>query len=155
MGSMVTIDGRLIDDPVVEYPPNGKPVVNMRIAVEREQADAETGETITDFYAISTSSEFLVRAAKEGRLSSGDWVVVYGSGEFRRQDIGDQVVEQFQINAREIVSQSAPTQFSGDVYSGGTSKDSSRRLVRSCPPSSIKVDAEFVDPFAGLEDTDE
>lgn len=155
MSSMIVIDGRLASEPEVKFTPTGKSLPTLRVAVNRGRKDTRTGEWITDFYDITTSSEFLVREAKEGRLSNGDWIVVYGSGEFRRKDIGDQVVEHFQINARETVSQSAPTQFSGDVDSGSTSKDSSGKRVWSCPPSSIKVDAEFVDPFAGLEDTDE
>lgn len=82
MLNKITIMGRLCADPDLRRTPNGIPVCNARIAVERNYADP-SGEKVTDFFDIVAwrgTAEFLYnyfekgrKVVLDGRLQTRSW----------------------------------------------------------------------------------
>lgn len=77
--------GRLGRDPELRYTPNGKAVVNMRLAVNRRARATDTGETLeeTDWFTVNAwdklaeiCAQYLSKGSKvyvEGRLQTRSW----------------------------------------------------------------------------------
>ncbi len=70
----VTLVGRLVADPEMKYTPQGVPVAQMRIAVNRFTKN-EQGEYESDFFNLTAwrrTAEFAANYLKKGRLISVD-----------------------------------------------------------------------------------
>lgn len=83
MLNRITLMGRLVADPEMRTTPSGAAVTTMRLAVDRDFKNKQTGEKTTDFIDIvawRSSAEFVSRyfakgrmAVVEGRLQLRDW----------------------------------------------------------------------------------
>ena len=92
----VVLVGRLVADPEMKYTPQGVPVTQMRIAVNRVTKN-EQGEYESDFFNVTAwrrTAEFAANYLKKGRLISVD-------GRLKTRSWVDQATQQ-KRNAVEI-----------------------------------------------------
>jgi len=100
MINRIVLVGRLTADPELRYTPNGVPVVNFRIAVDRSFTNA-TGERETDFINIVAwrqRAEFAANylgkgrlVAIDGRLQIRQWTTQDGQKRSTAEVVADEV----------------------------------------------------------------
>ena len=83
MLNKIFLQGRLVADPEMRHTPSGVAVTTLRLAVDRDFKDRETGEKKADFVNVvawRATAEFVSRyftkgrmAIVEGRLQMRDW----------------------------------------------------------------------------------
>lgn len=69
--NVVMVIGRLTRDPELKYTPNGVPVANFSVAVDRDVPKNEDGERPTDFFRVTAwrqSAEFVANYVSKGQL---------------------------------------------------------------------------------------
>lgn len=69
----IVLIGRLVRDPELKHTGNGIPVCTFRIAVDRDQADKETGRREADFVDIvtwRTTAKFAAKYFHKGSLAA-------------------------------------------------------------------------------------
>ena len=97
----ITIMGRLVADPELRTTPQGVTVATMRLAVDRDFKNKQTGERETDFINVVAwrqTAEFVSRfftkgrmAVVEGRLQIRDWTDREGNKRRSAEVIADNV----------------------------------------------------------------
>ena len=68
----ITIMGRLVADPELRTTPTGTPVATIRLAVDRDFKNKQTGERETDFISVVAwrqTAEFVSRYFAKGRMA--------------------------------------------------------------------------------------
>lgn len=71
----ITIMGRLVADPELRTTPQGVPVASLRLAVDRDFRNKQTGERETDFINVVAwrgTAEFISRNFAKGRMATVD-----------------------------------------------------------------------------------
>jgi single-strand DNA-binding protein len=72
MLNKIFLQGRLVADPELRQTANGVPVATLRLAVDRDTKNKETGERATDFINVvawRSSAEFVSRYFSKGRMA--------------------------------------------------------------------------------------
>jgi single-strand DNA-binding protein len=72
MLNKIFLQGRLVADPELRQTANGVPVATLRLAVDRDTRNKETGERATDFINVVAwrgSAEFVSRYFSKGRMA--------------------------------------------------------------------------------------
>ena len=97
----ITIMGRLVADPELRTTPQGVTVATMRLAVDRDFKNKQTGERETDFINVVAwrqTAEFVSRfftkgrmAVVEGRLQIRDWTDKEGNKRTTAEVVADNV----------------------------------------------------------------
>ena len=97
----ITIMGRLVADPELRTTPQGVTVATMRLAVDRDFKNKQTGERETDFINVVAwrqTAEFVSRfftkgrmAVVEGRLQIRDWKDRDGNNRRSAEVVADNV----------------------------------------------------------------
>lgn len=97
----ITIMGRLVADPELRTTPQGVTVATMRLAVDRDFKNKQTGERETDFINVVAwrqTAEFVSRfftkgrmAVVEGRLQMRDWTDKDGNRRTSAEVVADNV----------------------------------------------------------------
>lgn len=97
----ITIMGRLVADPELRTTPQGVTVATMRLAVDRDFKNKQTGERETDFINVVAwrqTAEFVSRfftkgrmAVVEGRLQIRDWTDKEGNKRRSAEVVADNV----------------------------------------------------------------
>ena len=97
----ITIMGRLVADPELRTTPQGVTVATMRLAVDRDFKNKQTGERETDFINVVAwrqTAEFVSRyftkgrmAVVEGRLQMRDWTDKEGNKRTTAEVVADNV----------------------------------------------------------------
>ena len=80
----VTLIGNLTDDPELRYTPNGVPVANMRVAVNRRVRNSQTGDwddRLDGYFTVNVWRDHAENAAES--LHKGTRVIVVGRLEQR------------------------------------------------------------------------
>lgn len=81
MLNKIFLQGRLVADPEMRHTPSGVAVASLRLAVDRDFKDKETGEKKADFINVvawRSTAEFVSRYFTKGRMAS--WKAVSRSG---------------------------------------------------------------------------
>ena len=97
----ITIMGRLVADPELRTTPQGVTVATMRLAVDRDFKNKQTGERETDFINVVAwrqTAEFVSRfftkgrmAVVEGRLQMRDWTDKDGNRRTSAEVVADNI----------------------------------------------------------------
>ena len=92
MLNKIFLQGRLVADPEMRHTPSGVAVATLRLAVDRDFKDRETGEKKADFINVvawRNTAEFVSRyfnkgrmAIVEGRLQMRDWTDKDGNKQY-------------------------------------------------------------------------
>lgn len=72
MLNKIFLQGRLVADPEMRHTPSGVAVVSLRLAVDRDFKDKETGEKKADFINVvawRSTAEFVSRFFSKGRMA--------------------------------------------------------------------------------------
>ena len=72
MLNKIFLQGRLVADPEMRHTPSGVAVASLRLAVDRDFKDRETGEKKADFINVVTwrqTAEFVSRYFSKGRMA--------------------------------------------------------------------------------------
>ena len=101
MLNRIIIMGRLVADPELRTTPTGTPVATVRLAVDRDFKNKQTGERETDFINVVAwrqTAEFISRyftkgrmAVVEGRLQMRDWTDKDGNKRTSAEVVADNV----------------------------------------------------------------
>ena len=101
MLNKIFLQGRLVADPEMRHTPSGVAVTTLRLAVDRDFKDRETGEKKADFINVvawRNSAEFVARyftkgrmAIVEGRLQMRDWTDKDGNKRTTAEVVADNV----------------------------------------------------------------
>lgn len=148
MLNKIFLQGRLVADPEMRHTPSGVPVTSIRLAVDRDFKDKETGEKKADFINVvawRATAEFVSRyfskgrmAVVEGRLQIRDYTDRDGNKRTAAEVVADNV----------YFGDSKPGGTGGGYESGGyTPMGSSGAPAPYAPPSGG-------DQFAELDEDD-
>ena len=101
MLNKIFLQGRLVADPEMRHTPSGVAVTSLRLAVDRDFKDRETGEKKADFINVvawRATAEFVSRyftkgrmAVVEGRLQIRDWTDKDGGKRRSAEVVADNV----------------------------------------------------------------
>ena len=101
MLNKIFLQGRLVADPEMRHTPSGVAVATLRLAVDRDFKDRETGEKKADFVNVvawRATAEFVSRyftkgrmAIVEGRLQMRDWTDKDGNKRTTAEVVADNV----------------------------------------------------------------
>ena len=101
MLNKIFLQGRLVADPEMRHTPSGVAVASLRLAVDRDFKDKETGEKKADFINVvawRATAEFVSRyftkgrmAVVEGRLQIRDWTDKDGGKRRSAEVVADNV----------------------------------------------------------------
>ena len=101
MLNKIFLQGRLVADPEMRHTPSGVAVATLRLAVDRDFKDKNTGERATDWIDVVAwrqTAEFVSRyftkgrmAVVEGRLQIRDWTDKEGGKRRSAEVVADQV----------------------------------------------------------------
>ena len=101
MLNKIFLQGRLVADPEMRHTPSGVAVTSLRLAVDRDFKDRETGEKKADFINVvawRATAEFVSRyftkgrmAVVEGRLQMRDWTDKEGNKRRSAEVVADNV----------------------------------------------------------------
>lgn len=101
MLNKIFLQGRLVAAPEMRHTPSGVAVATLRLAVDRDFKDRETGEKKADFINVvawRATAEFVSRyftkgrmAIVEGRLQMRDWTDKDGNKRTTAEVVADQV----------------------------------------------------------------
>ena len=101
MLNKIFLQGRLVADPEMRHTPSGVAVATLRLAVDRDFKDRETGEKKADFINVvawRATAEFVSRyftkgrmAIVEGRLQMRDWTDKDGNKRTTAEVVADNV----------------------------------------------------------------
>ena len=101
MLNKIFLQGRLVADPEMRHTPSGVAVTTLRLAVDRDFKDRETGEKKADFINVvawRNTAEFVSRyfnkgrmAIVEGRLQMWDWTDKDGNKRTTAEVVADNV----------------------------------------------------------------
>lgn len=101
MLNRVTLSGRLTANPNYRQTPSGVAVVSMRIAVERNYKNHETGERESDFFNVTAwrgladfAAAYLKKGSRieiDGRLEQSTWVDQDGQKRQEVQVVAEQI----------------------------------------------------------------
>ena len=129
----VIIMGRLCSDPELKTTPSGVPVTTIRLAVDRDFKNKETGERETDFINVVTwrqTAEFVNRYFTKGRVA-----VAEGRLQVRQYTDKDG-------NKRTAVDVVADNVYFGDSKSAGTAQtDPLDRLASDADAAGLSTPA--------------
>ena len=155
MLNKIFLQGRLVADPEMRHTPSGVAVASLRLAVDRDFKDKETGEKKADFINVvawRSTAEFVSRyftkgrmAVVEGRLQLRDWTDRDGNKRRTAEVIADNVY--FGDSKRDG---------DGGGFSSGYSQGGSAAGGWSAPASNSGYGAPPADgdQFADLSDDD-
>lgn len=151
MLNKIFLQGRLVADPEMRHTPSGVAVASLRLAVDRDFKDKETGEKKADFINVvawRSTAEFVSRfftkgrlAVVEGRLQLRDWTDRDGNKRRSAEVVADNVY--FGDSKR-------------DAEGGGSYGGYSAPAPGSAPaaPPAYSAPMDGGDQFAGLDDDD-
>lgn len=151
MLNKIFLQGRLVADPEMRHTPSGVAVASLRLAVDRDFKDKETGEKKADFINVvawRSTAEFVSRfftkgrlAVVEGRLQLRDWTDRDGNKRRSAEVVADNVY--FGDSKR-------------DAEGGGSYGGYSAPAPGSAPaaPPAYSAPMGGGDQFAGLDDDD-
>ena len=155
MLNKIFLQGRLVADPEMRHTPSGVAVATLRLAVDRDFKDRETGEKKADFINVvawRATAEFVSRyftkgrmAIVEGRLQMRDWTDKDGNKRTTAEVVADNVY--FGDSKRDG---------EGGGYSAGYSQGGYAAGGYSAPaaPSGYGAPPADGDQFAELSDDD-
>ena len=155
MLNKIFLQGRLVADPEMRHTPSGVAVATLRLAVDRDFKDRETGEKKADFVNVvawRATAEFVSRyftkgrmAIVEGRLQMRDWTDKDGNKRTTAEVVADNVY--FGDSKRDG---------EGGGYSAGYSQGGYAAGGYSAPaaPSGYGAPPADGDQFAELSDDD-
>lgn len=126
MLNRITLMGRLVADPEMRTTPNGVAVTTMRLAVDRDFKNKQTGEKGTDFIAVvawRNTAEFVSRYFTKGRMA-----VVEGRLQIRPYTDKDG-------NKRTAAEVVADNVYFGDSQKGGDSSNTSQEYQKPAQQS--------------------
>lgn len=130
MLNRITLMGRLVADPEMRTTPNGVAVTTMRLAVDRDFKNKQTGEKETDFISVVAwrqTAEFVSRYFTKGRMA-----VVEGRLQIRPYTDKDG-------NKRTAAEVVADNVYFGDSQKGGDSSNTSQAY--QAPAKGVDVSA--------------
>ena len=113
----ITIMGRLVADPELRYTSSNTPVASLRLAVDRDFKDKETGERRADFINVvawKQTAEFVSRYFRKGRMAVVDGRLQmreYTDKDGKRRTVAEVVAEHiyFGDSAKEAVQEAKPS----------------------------------------------
>ena len=154
MLNKIFLQGRLVADPEMRHTPSGVAVATLRLAVDRDFKDRETGEKKADFINVvawRATAEFVSRyftkgrmAIVEGRLQMRDWTDKDGNKRTTAEVVADNVY--FGDSKRDGEGGSY-----GGSYGGGYSAPAPSAPV---PPPAYTAPMGGGNQFAELDDDD-
>jgi single-strand DNA-binding protein len=126
MLNRITLMGRLVADPEMRTTPNGIAVATLRLAVDRDFKNKQTGEKETDFISVVAwrqTAEFVTRYFTKGRMA-----VVEGRLQIRPYTDKDG-------NKRTAAEVVADNVYFGDSQKGGDSSNTSQEYQKPAQQS--------------------
>lgn len=126
MLNRITLMGRLVADPEMRTTPSGVAVATLRLAVDRDFKNKQTGEKETDFISVVAwrqTAEFVSRYFTKGRLA-----VVEGRLQIRPYTDRDG-------NKRTAAEVVAGSVYFGDSQKGGDSANTSQEYQKPAQQS--------------------
>ena len=154
MLNKIFLQGRLVADPEMRHTPSGVAVATLRLAVDRDFKDRETGEKKADFINVvawRATAEFVSRyftkgrmAIVEGRLQMRDWTDKDGNKRTTAEVVADNVY--FGDSKRDAEGGGY-----GGSYGGGYSAPAPSAPV---PPPAYTAPMGGGNQFAELDDDD-
>ena len=154
MLNKIFLQGRLVADPEMRHTPSGVAVATLRLAVDRDFKDRETGEKKADFVNVvawRATAEFVSRyftkgrmAIVEGRLQMRDWTDKDGNKRTTAEVVADNVY--FGDSKRDAEGGGY-----GGSYGGGYSAPAPSAPV---PPPAYTAPMGGGNQFAELDDDD-
>ena len=154
MLNKIFLQGRLVADPEMRHTPSGVAVTTLRLAVDRDFKDRETGEKKADFINVvawRNTAEFVSRyfnkgrmAIVEGRLQMRDWTDKDGNKRTTAEEVADNVY--FGDSKRDAEGGGY-----GGSYGGGYSAPAPSAPV---PPPAYTAPMGGGNQFAELDDDD-
>ena len=155
MLNKIFLQGRLVADPEMRHTPSGVAVATLRLAVDRDFKDRETGEKKADFINVvawRSTAEFVSRyftkgrmAIVEGRPQMRDWTDKDGNKRTTAEVVADNVY--FGDSKRDGEGGGSY----GGSYGGGYSAPAPSAPV---PPSAYSAPMGGGSQFAELDDDD-
>ena len=157
MLNKIFLQGRLVADPEMRHTPSGVAVATLRLAVDRDFKDRETGEKKADFINVvawRATAEFVSRyftkgrmAVVEGRLQIRDWTDKEGGKRRSAEVIADNVYFGDSKKDAEAAGVYAPPASYGAPSGGGYA-------APAAPAGGYSAPAPGGDQFADLSDDD-
>lgn len=117
----IVLMGRLVADPELRYTSSNTPVASLRLAVDRDFKDKETGERRADFINVvawKQTAEFVSRYFRKGRMAVVE-------GRLQMRDYTDKDGKRQTV--AEVVA--------GHVYFGDSEKDALQKTEPSYQPA--------------------